>query len=76
MCSRLELKGVGQGTSQNLCLHYGPVPTEASEPGKPRLTGVHLSEVTQLTKGLEEVQSQVCVTSALRLLPPCHAYSF
>lgn len=37
--------------------------------GKLSLIGVNLSEVTQLVRGLEEVQSQICAISALRLLP-------
>lgn len=44
--------------------------------GEARLIGVNLSEVTQLVRGLEEVQSQICVTSALRLIPPRCACSF
>ena len=32
--------------------------------GKLRLTGVNVSEVTLLARGLEEVQSRICATSA------------
>lgn len=60
-------------------LHCGSVSTVAYETvqmGKLRLVGVNLSEVTKLVRGLEEVQSQLCVTSALRLLLSHCACSF
>lgn len=44
--------------------------------GKLSLIGVNSSEVTQLVRGLEEVQSQICAISALRLLPPHRVCSF
>lgn len=72
------MNGMGQGITGHLS-PYGSVPIVAFEMvqmGKLSLIGVNSSEVTQLVRGLEEVQSQICAISALRLLPPHRVCSF
>lgn len=73
------MSGMAQGIIYGHLPTYGSVPVVAFEMiqmGKLSLIGVNLSEVTQLVRGREEVQSQICAISALRLLPPHRACSF
>lgn len=61
------------------CLCCGSVPTVAFEivqMGSRDSQGLTYLKVPQLVRGMEEVLSQICATSALRLLAAHRANSF